>query len=292
MIRLRTLRRVFTVTALAVVVTAATADDLPKTKSPPDPKAKKKDEKKMTPPPLDAKEWKKLGDNGLEVWDVKEGTGDPVKKSATVTIHYTGWLTDGTVFDSSKKKGVMATFPLDNLIKGWQEGIPGMKPGGTRRLKIPYELAYGAAGRPPLIPAKATLLFEIELARGKPKFPDLKAKEWKPLGDGSTGIRIWDEVEGDGEVVKPGADVKIHYTGWTTAGKQFDSSYDSPGGKPADFPLTSLIKGWQLAVPGMKVGGVRRMELPYQYAYGERGMPPDIGPRATLVFEIEVLGTK
>ena len=239
-------------------------------------------------PALDAAEWKKQP-SGLEVWDVKVGDGDPVAKSATVTIHYTGWLTTGEVFDSSVQRGKMATFPLDRLIKGWQEGIPGMKPGGVRRLKIPAALGYGDTDKAK-IPAGSTLVFEIELASGPGKLPDLTAKEWKPLGDGSTGIRVWDVATGTGDEVTPGATVTIHYTGWLLDGKMFDSS-KTDGGEPATFPLASLIKGWQVAVPGMKVGGTRRMELPYQYAYGERG-GQGIPPKATLVFEIEVKGTK
>lgn len=123
------------------------------------------DEAKLPPrPDLKSKEWKKQP-SGLEIWDAKVGTGAEAPKGATVTIHYTGWLTDegATVFDSSLKRGKAATFPLEDLIKGWQEGIPGMKVGGVRRLKIPYDLAYGENGRPPVIPAKATLVFEIEL---------------------------------------------------------------------------------------------------------------------------------
>jgi FKBP-type peptidyl-prolyl cis-trans isomerase len=123
---------------------------------------------KMKLPPLDAKEWKELKDKGgLKVWDVKEGKGEAVKPGATVTIHYTGWLKDGTVFDSSRKGGEPATFELGGLIKGWQEGIPGMKPGGTRRLLIPYQMAYGERGSPPAIPPKADLVFEVELIESK-----------------------------------------------------------------------------------------------------------------------------
>ncbi|QDU20060.1 FKBP-type peptidyl-prolyl cis-trans isomerase [Urbifossiella limnaea] len=114
-------------------------------------------------PDLKAKDWKKLP-GGVEVWDAKVGKGAEAKPGDTVTIHYTGWLTDaeGTVFDSSVKRGKTAEFPLENLIKGWQVGIPGMKVGGVRRLRIPPELAYGERARGG-IPANSTLVFEIEL---------------------------------------------------------------------------------------------------------------------------------
>jgi FKBP-type peptidyl-prolyl cis-trans isomerase len=122
-----------------------------------------------TVPSLDAPEWKTVT-GGMKVWDVKEGEGEPCPSGATVTIHYTGWTTDGKVFDSSRKSlslrpttGAPTTFPLGNLIKGWQQGIPGMKRGGIRLLYIPYELAYGEEGRPPSIPPKADLVFEVKL---------------------------------------------------------------------------------------------------------------------------------
>ena len=117
-------------------------------------------------PPLDAPEWKEQP-SGLRVWDVKEGTGDPAPPGGTVVCHYAGWLTDdaGTKFDSSVDRGEPAEFSLGQVIAGWQEGIPGMKPGGIRRLKIPARLAYGDRARPK-IPANSTLVFEIELLGG------------------------------------------------------------------------------------------------------------------------------
>jgi FKBP-type peptidyl-prolyl cis-trans isomerase len=125
------------------------------------------EEKELKRPPLDAKEWKKQK-SGIEIWDVKEGKGEAVKPGATVVIHYTGWLTDkdATKFDSSLDRGKKAEFPLEDLIKGWQEGIPGMKPGGVRRLKIPPELGYGPNARGK-IPANSVLVFEIELFEAK-----------------------------------------------------------------------------------------------------------------------------
>ena len=115
-----------------------------------------------TVPALDDAGWKPQP-NGMRVWDVTAGDGAECKPGATVTIHYTGWLTNGTKFDSSKDRGKPITFPLANLIQGWQVGVPGMKPGGVRRLEIPYQLGYGERGMPPTIPAKATLVFEIEM---------------------------------------------------------------------------------------------------------------------------------
>jgi FKBP-type peptidyl-prolyl cis-trans isomerase len=118
---------------------------------------------KPTLPKLDAPEWKKL-DSGLEIWDAKEGEGEAVKKGGTVTVHYTGWLTTGKEFDSSVG-GKPISFPLGNVIRGWQEGIPGMKPGGVRRLKIPSDLAYGKRGAGSDIPPDSVLVFEVQLVK-------------------------------------------------------------------------------------------------------------------------------
>ena len=117
-------------------------------------------------PSVDDPGWKKQ-DSGLEIWDVTVGNGPAVPAGGRVKVHYTGWLLDGSVFDSSKKRGEPITFGLGQVIKGWQDGIPGMKPGGVRRLKIPSDLGYGARGAGGAIPPNATLVFEVELIEGK-----------------------------------------------------------------------------------------------------------------------------
>jgi FKBP-type peptidyl-prolyl cis-trans isomerase FkpA len=101
--------------------------------------------------------------SGLIIVPQKEGTGASPKETDTVKVHYRGTLVDGKEFDSSHKRGQPAEFPLNGVIKCWTEGLQKMKVGGKAKLICPASIAYGDQGRPPVIPAKATLAFEIEL---------------------------------------------------------------------------------------------------------------------------------
>lgn len=100
----------------------------------------------------------------LQVIDIREGSGDPVPEGATITAHYTGArCKDGIIFQSSHDFGDPVTFGLSQVIQGWQQGVPGMKPGGIRRLIIPSQLAYGSVRAAANIPPNSDLVFDIEL---------------------------------------------------------------------------------------------------------------------------------
>jgi FKBP-type peptidyl-prolyl cis-trans isomerase len=104
-------------------------------------------------------------ESGLQYWDIRVGNGDVAKEGSHVRVHYTGWLTTGKKFDSSVDAGTPFDFTIGNgeVIKGWEEGVAGMKVGGKRQLRIPPGLAYGAKGYPPVIPPNSTLIFDIKL---------------------------------------------------------------------------------------------------------------------------------
>jgi hypothetical protein len=126
-------------------------------------------------------------------------------------------------------------------------------------------------------------------------FP-IEGAEWVDV-DASKypGLKYWDVVVGTGNpcptiATRPGLIPIMHYTGWLTNGSRFDSSI--PKGSPLSMTLASLIPGWQTGVPGMKVGGKRRLLIPSQFGYGERGSGANIPPNSTLVFEMELVDIK
>jgi peptidylprolyl isomerase len=210
----------------------------------------------------------------LQKTDVKVGTGDEAKPGDYVEVHYTGTLKDGKKFDSSKDRNEPFQFRLGagEVIKGWDQGVAGMKVGGQRKLVIPPELGYGAGGTPDgTIPPNAELHFDVELLR-------------------VLRVNITEEKEGTGPAAKKGDTVSVHYTGTFKDGTKFDSSRDR--GQPITFRLGTgrVIKGWDMGIDGMKVGGKRKLVIPYELAYGEQGRPPKIPPKAELHFDVELVG--
>lgn len=228
----------------------------------------------------------------LEKIDSVVGTGKEAVIGKTVVVHYTGWLRDpqaenqhGKSFDSSVGRGPFS-FNLGEgrVIRGWEQGVQGMKVGGKRTLQIPSTLAYGprGAGRG-VIPPDADLIFDIEL------LDVINMPEVEKI----------DSKIGKGDEAKSGNTVTVHYTGWLRdpkakgqKGKEFDSSR-----KREAFSFTvnggEVIRGWDLGVQGMKIGGKRTLIIPAALAYGAREVGNGLIPaNSDLVFDVELLKVK
>jgi peptidylprolyl isomerase len=224
--------------------------------------------------------------SGLASKVLEAGKGG-AKPSATdlVTVHYTGWTTDGKMFDSSHARNAPSTFPLNRVIKGWGEGVQLMVVGEKRRFWIPQALAYnGQPGRP-----AGMLVFDVELLdmNSSPSVPP--ADVAAPPSDArktASGLAYKSLRAGKGgQNPDKSSTVTVHYTGWTTDGKMFDSSVER--GQPASFGLGDVIEGWTEGVQLMTVGEKMRFWIPERLAYkGERP------PRGMLVFDVELIAIK
>ena len=231
--------------------------------------------------------------SGLASKVLKKGTGTTKPgRTDEVTVHYSGWKTDGELFDSSVQRGTPATFPLNGVIKGWTEGLQLMVEGEKRRFWIPADLAYGenpGGGRP-----GGLLVFDVELLSIKkgpeePKAPADVAAAPADAIKSESGLASKVIKKGKGGE-KPGeADVvTVHYSGWTTDGNLFDSSVMR--GEPVKFPLNRVIKGWTEGVQLMEIGETRRFWIPQGLAYGDN--PPQGAPQGMLVFDVELIDFK
>ena len=256
-----------------------------------------------------------------------------------VTVNYTGWLYDpmakdgkGKKFDSSLDRGRPFAFQLGGgrVIRGWEQGVAGMKEKGKRTLIIPPRLAYGGRGAGGLIPPDSTLIFDVELlevgeaaptagnssapAAGAnaaasapatpvantppPSNPTKFIKMTDTLPTEVSDLTIIDQKVGDGNAATSG-NVTVHYTGWLYdpkakdgKGSKFDSSVDRK--EPFSFPLGGgrVIRGWDVGVAGMKEGGKRTLIIPPAMGYGSRGAGGVIPPNATLIFDVELIAVK
>jgi FKBP-type peptidyl-prolyl cis-trans isomerase len=228
--------------------------------------------------------------SGLATKVLAKGTGaENPEAHDRVTVHYTGWTTDGKQFDSSVTRGQPATFPLNRVIPGWTEGLQLMVTGEKRRFWIPAKLAYGEAP-PPGAPA-GTLVFDVELLEiqhmpAPPKVPEDVAAVPANAEVTASGLasRVLSPGSGDRKPTATST-VKVHYSGWTTDGKMFDSSVER--GEPIEFPLNGVIAGWTEGLQLMVIGEKRRFWIPAKLAYGEN--PGGGRPGGMLVFDVELL---
>jgi len=232
-------------------------------------------------------------DSGLQYVQVEEGQGPAPEVGDVVSVHYSGQLEDGTVFDNSYDRGQPIRFALGQrrVIPGWEEGIALMKEGGKARLIIPPGLAYGAEGAGGVIPPNATLTFDVELVSVQPGSPASPVQvEPSDYTETGTGLRYYDIEVGDGATAEAGKTVTVNYTGWLEDGTKFDSSIDS--GQPLVLVLGEgrVIPGWEEGVTGMQVGGKRQLVIPPELGYCEAGAGNGvIPPNATLIFEVELM---
>ncbi|MDA0684402.1 MAG: FKBP-type peptidyl-prolyl cis-trans isomerase [Bacteroidetes bacterium] len=216
----------------------------------------------------------------LIITDLVSGTGQLVAPGHTLITSYVGRFTDGTQFDASSESGTDWVFTLGvgQVIKGWDQGLGGMKVGGTRKLEIPSHLAFGKSGQcfsddTCAVPPNTDVVYEITVL------------------DIFDEVQIEDVIEGDGAIAETGDVVFVEYIGTLRNGDVFDST--SLAGTEFFFTLGtgSVIPGWDQGLPGMKVGGTRRLTIPPILAYGQRqisGPLRTVPPFSVLIFDIEL----
>ncbi len=234
-------------------------------------------------------------DSGMKYIRVKKGKGAAAKSGDRVYMHYTGYLSNGTKFDASyDRSGPLAlVLGRHQVIPGWEMGIEGMKVGEQRRLLIPYTLAYGEQGHPPTIPAKANLVFDVELMKltpdAVPKPFDVKGKDTITTASGLKYIKI---LSTEGEKVVPGDTVFVKYVAYFEDGKILESTYERDDSLMIIAGSKNMIPGIIEAVSVMKEGEKARVIIPYQLGFGEAGRPPVIPAKTTLIFDMYIQSVK
>jgi FKBP-type peptidyl-prolyl cis-trans isomerase len=211
--------------------------------------------------------------------------GDKPTANDTVVVHYTGWTTDGKMFDSSVQRKHPARFSLSGVIPGWTDGLQVMTVGEKTRFWIPEELAYkGKKGAP-----QGMLVFDVELQKVIKAPPTPEDVAAAPSGAQKTKGGVFYKViaKGTGKQ-KPRAwdRVKIHYSGWTTDGKLFDSSVTKE--RPTELALSSDMPGRAEGIQTMVVGQKSRFWIPEELGF--KGKPGR--PQGMLVFDVELLEVK
>jgi len=216
---------------------------------------------------------------------------DHPKDADQVKVHYTGWTSDGKMFDSSVARGEPTSFGVTQVIAGWTEALKLMVVGEKRRMWIPTKIAYGETPRPGY-PA-GQLTFDVELLEitSPPETPKDVAAPPADAKKTASGLAYKVLTKGTGkDHPGPTTRVKVHYSGWTKDGKMFDSSVTR--GEPTQFGLNQVIPGWTEGVQLMVKGEKRRFWIPGNLAYDNIPDPSGSAPKGMLVFEIELLDIK
>ncbi len=211
------------------------------------------------------------------------GPGDKVR------VHYSGWLTDGKLFDSSVKRGQPFDFSVGSgVIQGWSEAAQLMTEGQRIKVTIPPNLGYGERGSPPVIPANATLVFEIELLdilAIAPKLPESHADKQKTT---ASGLKYEVIQEGSGDSPKEEDTWELKYAFWNGTGKLIDSS--EANGRPfKGSAKTMRFKFLQEAPALMKVGSKVRFDVPPELLFGAQARGPDLPANSATVWLLELV---
>lgn len=233
---------------------------------------------------------------GLYYRDLNVGDGPVVSVGQRIALRYTAWLSDGTQFGTNMPDGPTLEFTLGagELIPGIEQGVLGMRVGGSRQLIIPPSLAYGAAGQG-VIPGNAILVVNIAIVDPvsieSTAFAPALGVDLASSTKTSTGLYFRDLEVGTGAAVAAGQRVSVRYTGWLSNGTQFDSNVSSSA--PYEFTLGAgqVIAGFDQGVAGMRVGGRRQVVIPPALGYGAAGQAPIPG-NAVIVFTVEVVGAR
>ncbi len=226
--------------------------------------------------------------SGLEYTITQKGNGKKAQVGDKVVVHYTGKLTNDTVFDSSVKRGEPFTFKLGagQVIKAWDEAFQILQVGDKATIKFGPELGYGAQemGK---IPANSTLIFDVELLdviEGIRAW-DVKGKDTLKTASGLKYIMIQRK---DGEKVAIGTKATFNYNSFLIDGKMFDSSFER--GKPLTVKVGQgqLFPGLDEGIQLLHKGEKAKFIIPYQLAFGEKGIPPSIPGKTDIIFDVEI----
>ena len=230
--------------------------------------------------------------SGTRYIDLSKGDGKQVDgDDLFLTVHYTGQLADGTIFDSSVERGSSVTLPLEQAIPGWREGTQGMRIGGKRVLWVPADQAYGEQGAPPVIAPNSDLVFEVELldinrwSRLPEKMPGTSSENEMTMLE--SGVQISDIEIGTGDKVDTDHNfVRVNAKAYLTDGQVI---YDSGQvGGAEDLPV-QLFPGWRDGLQGLAVGGQRKIVIPWHQTLINGQPQQALPPGASIIFDVNLI---